>query len=68
MHTTYPSPRAVDGAFDYEYVGRTDPGNVVGWIGLNKIIFDASRCSSIYGGSTTVQPPAVTVRYYIRAK
>lgn len=29
--------------------------------------FDASRCSSIYGNSNTVQPPAVTVRYFIRA-
>ena len=27
--------------------------------------FDASRCSAIYGASTTVQPPAYTVRYYI---
>lgn len=29
--------------------------------------FDASRSSSIYGNSDTVQPPAVTVRYFIRA-
>ena len=29
--------------------------------------FDASRCSSIYGASDTVQPPSVTVRYLIRA-
>lgn len=29
--------------------------------------FDASRSSSIYGNSTTVQPPAVTVRYFIKA-
>lgn len=28
--------------------------------------FYASRCSSVYGGSTTVQPPAVTMRYYIK--
>lgn len=27
--------------------------------------FDASRSSSIYGASTTVQPPAVTMRYLI---
>ena len=26
---------------------------------------DASRCSAIYGNSTTVQPPAYTVKYYI---
>lgn len=31
------------------------------------LAFDASRCSSIYGNSDTVQPPAMTVRYYIKA-
>lgn len=36
------------------------------WDGQN-ILFDASRCSSIYGRSSTVQPPAVTVRYLIKA-
>ena len=30
--------------------------------------FDASRSNPIYGASETVQPPAMTVRYYIRAK
>lgn len=29
--------------------------------------FDASRSSSIYGNSTTVQPPALTMRYIIKA-
>ena len=29
--------------------------------------FDASRCSSVYGNSSTVQPPAVTVKYLIKA-
>lgn len=28
--------------------------------------FDASRSNSIYGNSDTVQPPAVTMRYYIK--
>lgn len=28
--------------------------------------FDASRSSSVYGNSTTVQPPAVTMRYIIK--
>ena len=28
--------------------------------------FDASQSNRIYGSSTTVQPPAVTMRYYIR--
>lgn len=31
------------------------------------IYFDASRCSSVYGKSATVQPPAVTVRWLIKA-
>ena len=30
--------------------------------------FDASRSNSIYGASDTVQPPAVTVRYFIKAQ
>ena len=31
--------------------------------------FNAARCSSIYqNGINTVQPPAFTVRYYIRAQ
>ena len=29
--------------------------------------FDASKSNPIYGASTTVQPPAYTVRYYIKA-
>lgn len=28
--------------------------------------FDASRSNKIYGNSTTVQPPALTMRYYIK--
>ena len=30
------------------------------------ISFDASRSSSIYGKSSTVQPPALTMRFYIK--
>ncbi len=33
-----------------------------------KIYFDASRASVVYGRSTTVQPAAYTVRYLIRAR
>lgn len=29
-------------------------------------VFDASRSNSIYGKSSTVQPPALTMRYYIK--
>lgn len=32
----------------------------------NRMDFDASRSSSIYGNSSTVQPPALTMRYYIK--
>ena len=32
----------------------------------NTITFDASRSSSIYGNSNTVQPPALTMRYIIK--
>lgn len=40
----------------------------VGTLGSNKGIlsFDASKSSSIYGNSNTVQPPAVTMRYIIK--
>ena len=31
-----------------------------------KVNFDASLSSSVYGNSTTVQPPAVTMRYIIK--
>ena len=32
----------------------------------SRYTFDASRSSSIYGNSTTVQPPALTMRYIIK--
>lgn len=35
--------------------------------GGNTVLFQASLSNSIYGNSTTVQPPAVTVRYFIKA-
>ncbi len=34
---------------------------------MHKYTLNASRCSPIYGRSSTVQPPAVTVRYFIKA-
>ena len=33
-----------------------------------KISFNANSSNSIYGASSTVQPPALTVRFLIRAK
>ena len=32
------------------------------------ITFDASRSNDIYGSSETIQPSAMTVNYYIRAR
>ena len=43
--------------------GISRDGVVVSTPGLG---FDASRSNSIYGGSTTVQPPALTTRFIIR--
>lgn len=61
-----------EGAFPsgvFTYSGNTGnrgyKGGSYGYYG--KVRFDASRCSSIYGNSNTVQPPAVTVRYLIKA-
>ena len=34
--------------------------------GRGDLNFDASRSSSVYGNSTTVQPPALTMRYIIK--
>lgn len=46
------------------YSGYTTASGYNEWY---KNVFDASRCSSVYGASTTVQPPSVTVRYFIKA-
>ena len=47
---------------NYNYDANSD-NNGDGWI----LGFDASRCSSVYGNSDTVQPPALTLRYIIKA-
>lgn len=46
-------------------------GNMIGGSGIwgsnsNLINIDASRCSSIYGKSTTVQPPALVTNFIIK--
>ena len=41
-------------------------GSTTGTYASQKIEIDASKSSSIYGNSTTVQPPAVTMRYIIK--
>ena len=54
---------AVGGAF---YATSTTVNGSTGEGGDNKVIFDASRCNSIYGSSVTVQPASLTVKYYIK--
>ena len=56
------------GAFSMSYSSTTGYWNSSDGILYIYANFDASRSNPIYGASTTVQPPAVTVRYYIRAK
>lgn len=34
----------------------------------NTLVLNARACSSVYGRSNTVQPPAVTMRFYIKYK
>lgn len=50
---------------DSGFVGRSGDGH--GSPSSDSCIFDASRSSSVYGKSNTVQPPSVTVRYFIKA-
>lgn len=59
--------RTGDGALypTLDGTGRNTTGDVVGK--HTGIAFDASRSSSIYGNSDTVQPPALTARYIIKA-
>ena len=51
-------------------VGNNEPSSYVGTRsgGKKRVSFDASRSNPIYGNSTTVQPSALTVNYFIRAK
>lgn len=62
------SSKKFSGAFyskGYISGGLSKDGGVSNGLYLTNI--DASRCSSIYGNSTTIQPPAVTVKYFIKA-
>lgn len=69
--TSYNQGRIItgpSGAFDYGQRGENS--DVVTQNGpvqqLYSYELDASRSSAIYGGSTTVQPPALTMRYIIK--
>ena len=39
-----------------------------GYVAESKLTFTASNSNAIYGKSSTVQPPALTTRFLIRAK
>ena len=58
--------RNSSGAFSWETTGSGNcpayPSNQVEW----QLQFDASDSNSIYGNSTTVQPPAACVRFMIK--
>ena len=56
-----------NGAITVTSEGNPARGTGEGWQNEH-ISFDASRSSSIYGKSDTVQPPAISVNYIIRAK
>lgn len=59
----------INGAFDW---GSGGDNQVIGFAPsqssakATSITLDASRSSSVYGKSSTVQPPAVTMRYIIK--
>jgi len=60
-----PHSSTLNGAFSSGSGGSGVAGGGSGfWSGCTQ--FDASKSNSIYGASTTVQPPAVTMRFYIR--
>ena len=61
-------PGAVTGAWNGMSDAVTDYGDAGGWGSTMEFQFDASRSNPIYGNSTTVQPSALTVNYFIRAK
>ena len=60
----YEGGSSPDGAF-YKVSGGRCP--TTGWAERDTIYFDASRSNAIYGNSDTVQPPALTMVYIIKA-
>lgn len=54
--------------FKVARVGTVDDGTSKTNNYQNIVTFDASQVNSIYGKSNTVQPPAISVNYIIRAK
>lgn len=64
LATLYLAKSTYTGAFSSD--GSAINSEKGGSYGHKVVSFDASRSSSIYGNSTTVQPPALTMRYYIK--
>ena len=60
----YSSSVSTSGAFDKNGLAQTSLTGA-GYGALSTIDFDASRSTSIYGNSNTVQPQSVKVLYYI---
>ena len=64
------APAATTGAFGASPTGVGSAGNEPGagrWIGyLDGVNINASRSSSLYGASSTVQPPAYVVNVWRR--
>lgn len=54
------------GAFRWNNQNTITKTSVISGDGSRDLDFDASRVNSIYGNSSTVQPPALTMRYYIK--
>lgn len=59
--------QGVGGAFtEGTYATRYTRGASSDGSGAQGVVFQASKHDSIYGNSSTVQPPALTMRYYIK--
>lgn len=62
----WPNPTTSTGAFAIESHTATYRSCGTGYDNLDGLrTFDASRCSSVYGKSTTVQPQTTKILYYI---
>lgn len=61
------NPKNLAGAFSHTSRSPYQLGSAASSTDIEQIDFDASRSSSIYGNSDTVQPPALTCRYIIKA-
>lgn len=61
---TNANPSLISGAFSYSSASGAHGGDCDQ--GTGKIIFDASKSNAIYGGSDTVQPKSVTVKFCIK--